>query len=774
MVLALTLPLPLAAALLLQAGEFQAPVPGDPMVVTSGNDVGWQVVSIEDGRAAFRERGEIRRDPGAVREHWAQVGPLYREHGVTAFEPYVKWMLLEPEEGVWDPTFYDAELAAFKANGLKWVPFLIAGPAYATPAWFKDSPESVFAVDLETGDVSREQSIWNPRLRPRVRAWLERFFAHYGPEDMQAVLLGISGVFGESIYTAGGNAWTTIWDGDYPQHTGWWCGDRYAEADFRRAMRERYESVAALNQAWGTQLTTFDEVRPFAPDRSHNDRARLDMVRWYMGAMTDYAEWWVATARELAPAVPALLCTGGGADAVLGADMSAQTKMVARHGAGMRITNEASDYATNFHITRHISSASRLYDTYFGYEPAGEVTTDGIVARVYNSVAAGAWEFFHYDNPPQDERGERYRQYLDLLRVREPVVEAGLLWPRTSVDLEVAGGLWPLGGLVRDMVDVDYVDELMIGDGALEGLKLLVWGAGSVVERETAEGLRAAVESGLTLLVPRGWRPRTPEGEPLFPADLTGSGPTAGYGEFPVAEMAEAEGPGMPWREGKVYGPEPDSMWRTLGSMCWTAGDVRLHVPLPAGACRVRLPYRVGSLREPARIVVDGQEISSAPANTMAEATLELPAGPEGRVLTIEVLSGTWVPAEAGENDDTRKLGVVLREVRIEDPVAATPEETDPVGHLERVGQGTVAVAAGAGPRSVAGALGALIASPEQYGVRALSPEAACDHEADGIFVAVTTTDVLLYNQNADARTVTLPSGPVEVPAHGIVSVPRA
>ncbi len=169
---------------------------GDPMVVTVGNDVGWQVLSAEQGRKAFQETGALRCSPDErMKLHWENYGHLYREHGVSAFEPYVKWMLMEPEQGVWDPGFYDAELTACKKYGLQWVPFLIAGPAYATPPWFKESSESVFAVDLKTGHVTRDQSIWNPHLRPRIRAWLARFFGHYDHKDMQAVLLGISGVF---------------------------------------------------------------------------------------------------------------------------------------------------------------------------------------------------------------------------------------------------------------------------------------------------------------------------------------------------------------------------------------------------------------------------------------------------------------------------------------------------------------------------------------------------------------------------------------------------
>ena len=758
----------LAQSFVCQAGDW--PKAGDPMVVTCGNDVGWQVVSLEAARAAFVERGELRRDTKAVEEHWARSGHLYGEHGVTAFEPYVKWMLMEPTEGEFDPSFYDAELAAFRASGLKWVPFLIAGPAYATPPWLKESDRSVFAVDLTTGHTARDQSIWNPHLRPLIRAWLERFFAHYDHADMQAVLLGISGVFGESIFTAGGNAWTHIWDGEYPQHFGWWCGDDHARQSFRTAMRAKYQTVEALNAAWRAELADFDAVAPFVPDGDHSDRARLDMIRWYMQSMTDYAEWWIATVRELAPTVPVMLCTGGGAEPQLGADMSAQTKMVARYGAGMRITNEASDYGVNFHITRHISSAARLYGTYFGYEPAGEVSEDGIVARIYNAVAAGAWELFHYDNPPAGTRGERYRANLDLLSAtREPVVEAALFWPRASMDLGLAGGLGRAGAIVRDLCDIDYVDELMIRDGALRPLKLLVWAAGPVVEAETAGAIEASVrDDGLTLVVPRGWGPRDPEGQPVFPAGLTS--PAHGYAEYSVPDLPEGPTEAAAWREGPFQGAEPDSVWNTGGSVCWTGGDVTLHLPVPAAACRVTMPYWVGRVPGAVAVLVDGQPHSELPPSHRGTLQIDLPEATAPRWVAIDLRSGTWVPHEVDGGPDTRHLAVMLRDVAVE-PVGGRVAE-EGVVRVHHVGKGAVVEAARRGTEGIALAVEGLLRDPEGLGVTPLSDQARSDARRDGLYLAVTTTDVLLYNHTGDARTLELQGQTVEVPGHAIVSVP--
>ena len=105
-----------------------------PMDFTRGNDVALQVVPLNDARAQL---DSLLADAATQK--------------VTAFEPYVKWMLLEPKEGEWDFTYYDMVTAACRKHGMQWVPFLIAGPAYATPQWFKEGPESVFARCLEEG-----------------------------------------------------------------------------------------------------------------------------------------------------------------------------------------------------------------------------------------------------------------------------------------------------------------------------------------------------------------------------------------------------------------------------------------------------------------------------------------------------------------------------------------------------------------------------------------------------------------------------------------------
>ncbi len=65
-------------------------------------------------------------------------------------------------------------------------------------------------------------------------------------------------------------------------------------------------------------------------------------------------------------------------------------------GAGIRITNEGSDYANNFTLTREVATATRAYGTFCGFEPASGVDATGNVARIHNAAASGARQLHVY------------------------------------------------------------------------------------------------------------------------------------------------------------------------------------------------------------------------------------------------------------------------------------------------------------------------------------------------------------------------------------------
>ncbi|OGD19210.1 MAG: hypothetical protein A2W03_15345 [Candidatus Aminicenantes bacterium RBG_16_63_16] len=443
---------------------------------------------------------------------------LLKQMGVTSIQTYIFWNKVEKEQGVMDWSEYDADAALFKKHGLKWVPFVIAGPWYVTPEFVRSDPEMVMLRCLEHGRESAIPSLWCPRLRDYVRGYLKKFAEHYLPQDvLESVNLGITGDYGEAIYSVIGN-----WPGEYHSHGGFWCGDELAVADFRRAIKEMYaDDIAALNRAWKTNYPSFEDVKPFLPKSAPSPRARLEFLRLYRYSMTDYAEFWLSTAREYFPKTEIYLCTGGDMAPEHGSDFSAQAKAAAKYGAGIRITNEASSFPQNVALTRLVASASRHYGAYFGHEPASTVTPVGILGRLFNAVTSGARQLFLYyapeligerggktvggegGKPAAGEGGEFLIKYRDWQKTLVPREEIGLLYPTSSATHEIKdyGTFRDLIAAVRRFVDFDLVDERMAQEGALAGKSILIIAGADILEASTVNAINAWVEGGGVLFV---------------------------------------------------------------------------------------------------------------------------------------------------------------------------------------------------------------------------------------------------------------------------------
>jgi len=232
---------------------------------------------------------------------------LMRVLGVTSVESYVTWQTVEEAgHGQWDWSRWDRQTEILRSAELKWGPFVILGPGYATPGWYRESDHSRPYVCLEHGQASKIQSLWNPELRPWIERFIQAFAERYRDSGIiESVLLGVSGTYGETLYPAGpADGWTYAIPGQFHNHRGWWAGDPDAAESFRTYLRKRYGDVASLNRAWATHYADFDAVAPMLPDKAPSLQARSDMVEWYMDSMTEFAAFWVATARRHFPQTP--------------------------------------------------------------------------------------------------------------------------------------------------------------------------------------------------------------------------------------------------------------------------------------------------------------------------------------------------------------------------------------------------------------------------------------------------------------------------------------
>jgi beta-galactosidase GanA len=166
--------------------------------------------------------------------------------GVDAFESYIPWAVLEPnQEGEFSWREIDITEKIMREQDFKWQPFFMFNPSYATPQWFKDSPESVVFECIEHRRKSDVQSIWNPDLKKHIERVLTAFAERYGESStIHSIMLGVSGDFGETLYPAGACGW----NGSYHNHLGYWANDVYAQESLQHYLKDKYGDIKNLNQ----------------------------------------------------------------------------------------------------------------------------------------------------------------------------------------------------------------------------------------------------------------------------------------------------------------------------------------------------------------------------------------------------------------------------------------------------------------------------------------------------------------------------------------------
>jgi len=443
--------------------------------------------------------------------------------GVTSVEQYVTWETCENAgEGQWDFSHWDRELEKIRAAGLKWLPFIIAGPAYSLPDWYRESRDFEGMTCVEHNIESKIQSYWDKNFYQYIDRFLKAFSEHFSDHSVfEGLLFGITGDFGEAIVSVWHGNWPTNIPGLYHAHAGYWCGDRFARADFRRHSEEKFGGdIAKLNASWGTDYRSFGAVEyppiqsspdnfridestspgTFIPKNACEQRRWIDFIDWYRGTMTEYASFWMQTARKYFPDTELYLCTGGDAVPWHASEFAAQSKICAEVGGGVRITNEASSYVMNFTVTNWVASASNYYGGYFSFEPAGQVTERGVVCRVYNAAATGAKSLHYYSSNiiDNEERAMNFANNVHYLReggIRRPI---GVLYPDTPLVLNTAryGEMNAAFALMRDYTDYVYACDLTISDGILDTLKALVIVVDGYYKTATLEKIREFAENG--------------------------------------------------------------------------------------------------------------------------------------------------------------------------------------------------------------------------------------------------------------------------------------
>jgi hypothetical protein len=753
-------------------------------------------------------------DPAAARKFHASFGQgmeldlgcnasrpeaaLIRALGFTCVESYVTWQSVEDAgEGQWDWSRWDQQVEILQAAGLKWAPLLVLGPAYALPQWYRDSDRTVGYVCLEHGLESKIASLWNPQLRPWIDRFIGAFARRYRDRGViELVRLGSTGTYGETLYPSGPTSgWTYLIPGPHHNHRGWWAGDRYAVASFRKCMRERYRDIAALNRAWNSHYPAFDSVAPLLPERAPSSRARLDIINWYVDSMTDFGAFWARTTRKYFPRTPIYQSLGGAGEPVLGADFSAQARALAPSGARIRVTNEGSHYDQNFAITREVVSAARAYGLDFGFEPAGTVSADGNVARIYNTTASGGIHFFAYKgNLLQSQAAlDAFHQYASFLQRRSPQVAAALYLPKTTwaLDDDSVHRVLAAARSLRRRVDFELLDRTTITSPLAQRVKVLAIAEAAVAEPGEIESLQRWVDAGgiLVARVLRG-QPllRTPEGSDALQKTLLATPPAkvgllrpAVRGPAPRRFRLAIGGPDdSRYLVGDWHGPEGGGMFPNIpgARMRWTRAKAGCYLPCdPSADASLTLVVHLlpHSLPGVNRVLVNGVAVGALDKTGCQtyrfNVSQSLLAGRPFAHVTLEVR--TFLHREHGSSD-RRELGIAVSSVEMcrrgadQEPcgpasLAWELDWAEAQACLRRIGKGATLAVPCAEAMPFNEAVVQVLAHPEKLlpGAHAIPLPVG---EMDDVYATQLSDGVLYYNASDRVQRV----GRLDVPAHGI------
>lgn len=205
-------------------------------------------------------------------EHWPESRwPTDAEMMVTAGIEFVRiaefaWSLMEPEPGEYDWAWLDRAIEGLAAKGLKVV---LCTPTATPPKWLVDSMPDMLPIDAQgntRGFGSRRHYCFSHEgYRKECARITEEMAMRYGNHPAVA-------------------AWQT--DNEFGCHRTTVSYSKAAHTGFRDWLARRYQSVDALNRAWGNVFwsmtyRSFDEIElPVGAVTQTNPSHQLDFRRY--------------------------------------------------------------------------------------------------------------------------------------------------------------------------------------------------------------------------------------------------------------------------------------------------------------------------------------------------------------------------------------------------------------------------------------------------------------------------------------------------------------
>lgn len=402
-----------------------------------------------------------------------------------------------------------------------------------------------------------------------------------------------------------------------------------ARRSFIKWLQNKYDSVQKLSSTWSKQLLDWENINPFLPEESPSIQAWLDQMEWYENSITQWADFWLQTARKALPSGRIELCVGGYGWPEIGTNYTQLAEICSRYEAGMRLTNEGNSYPWNFSITRWLVSACRYFRVPFGFEPASRISPKGNIARIYNAISSGAEHIHNFgfnvmEEGRLTEGAEAFKKYLHFLRCMNPHVYATAFFPRANILLKrsLLEVFLSRASQMRDILDFNFADEGLILRDALPSNGILFLIAGTMTYPNIIEKIYSWIKSGGSLITFADCIGEAPPGMAAW-KDLIGDMAQVKIDEVASVSHYLPEHYSLDINEfPEEWGWYPADIWlipdQFIENYRWSAPEAMIKIPArPATdhelTLRVRIPKGGGDIRIKdhviGRLIATGDEI---------------------------------------------------------------------------------------------------------------------------------------------------------------------